>query len=214
MLVADTPDNKLLLFRCQNLNNNNRSCSQRPGVPVPSFTFPPNATQPGTSATLDTLDGRFVNSSYQKGNTLYNLHSISMNGRAGLRWYEINTSNSTVSKTGDLQASGSSHDWNASNAVNSLGQVFVTYSSTDAAKGTNAQVRLTGRQAGDAGMAKGKAVVTSTTFYTQGRWGDYSAVSLEPKGTSACPVGRAWGANEYAIATTLWANRIARFGYC
>jgi hypothetical protein len=220
MLSAAEADNKLKLYRCTNLDKNSRACTTRPNVPVAAFTVPPPASQPGTSDRLDTLDSRFVNSSYQRGNTLYNIHSIRMGTRAGLRWYEVDTSSSTVTKSGDTTATATSFDWNASNAVNSLGEVFVTYSSTDPPNGTFPQVRITGRQPADGSMGKGKAVFTSPSFYnpsgdTVERWGDYSSVSLEPKGTNRCPAGRrAWAANEYAQTTSQWANRIARIGYC
>lgn len=220
LLSAEEFDNKLKLYRCQNLDTNARSCSTRPDVPVTAYGVPPSAPQPGTSDRLDTLDSRFVNSSYQIGNTLFNLHSINMGGRAGLRWYEVNSSSSTVSQSGNTQASATSFDWNASNAANSAGDVFVTYSSTDVPNGKFAQVRITGRQAADASMPKGNAVFTSPTFYNPSgssveRWGDYSSVSLDPKGTNRCPAGqRAWAANEYAQTTTQWANRHARFGFC
>jgi hypothetical protein len=215
LISAGGFDTNLELFRCQNLHLPSRSCAARPDVTVPSYSAPPDAAQPGTSSRLDTLDARFVNSSYVQGTTLYNLHSILMGGRAGLRWYEVNTANSTVNKMGDTQASTTSYDWNASNAVNSLGEVFVTYSSTDPPNGKFPQVRITGRQPANSSMPKGKAAFTSPTFYTQGRWGDYSSVSLDPQGTNRCPAGRrAWAANEYAMSTTQWANRHVRIGFC
>lgn len=48
----------------------------------------------------------------------------------------------------------------------------------------------------------GVALITSTTFYNEARWGDYSAVSTDPLD------GSAWFVNEYIKANTTWATRI------
>ena len=195
-------------------------CVAEPNVTVPAYSLPPNADQPGTTDDLDSIDGRFQNSSYQIGNTLYNIHAINIGGDAGLRWYEINHTNSTLGQNGNTQTSATSDDWNPSNAVNEDGEVFVTFSSTDAPAGLNAQVRSTGRGAADNSMGKGNRIFQSTTFYnpsadTVERWGDYSSVSLDPKQYGGCAAHRrAWVANEYVLNTTQWANRHARIGFC
>jgi hypothetical protein len=220
LLQAPSSGSIIRLYRCQNLEGANPACFAEPNVTVPAYSIPPNADQPGTSDDLDSIDGRFQNSSYQIGNTLYNIHAINIGGDAGLRWYEINHTNSTLTQNGNTQTSATSDDWNPSNAVNEDGEVFVTFSSTDAPAGLNAQVRSTGRGAADNSMGKGNRIFQSPTFYnpsadTVERWGDYSSVSLDPKQYGGCAAHRrAWVANEYALNTTQWANRHARIGFC
>jgi len=194
-------------------------------ITVDSYTIPQNASQPGTAAVLDTLDARFVNASTQIGDSLWNVHTIDVDGIFPTpRFYEFDTDADTVLQSGLFFASGSSHDWNASIAVNDLGEAFVTWSSTDPANSINARVMFSGRESGDAAGSMnaapgGTVLFTSPTFYTNFRWGDYSAVTLDPKAYSitggTCDAGRrAWIVNEKINSQTIWGSRIGRIGFC
>ena len=111
-------------------------------------------------------------------------------------------------------ASGTSDDFNASIAANDAGDCFVTYTSTDASVGRNAQVRLSGKLSADAGISAGPNAFTSPTFYHPSadnpeRWGDYSAVTTDPLNAA-----NAWLVNEKINAGgLLWGSRIVRFGF-
>jgi len=108
--------------------------------------------------------------------------------------------------------------------VNDLGEAFVTWSSTDPANSINARVMFSGRESGDAAGSMnaapgGTVLFTSPTFYTNFRWGDYSAVTLDPKAYSitggTCDAGRrAWIVNEKINSQTIWGSRIGRIGFC
>lgn len=177
-------------------------------VSVPAYRLPRRARQPGTDAELDTLDNRFVNASTQIGNSLWQVHTIDLVGYPAPRFYEINTATNSVIQSGYFYASGTSDDFNASIAANSANDVFVTYSSTNRPAGTNAQVRFSGRLHTDpAGIGAGAALFTSPTFYTgggaRGRWGDYSAVTVDPSNPA-----QAWLVNEKINANTVWGSRI------
>ena len=195
-------------------------------VPVAAYSVPPAALQPGTAVTLDTLDRRFVNASSQVGDSLWNVHSIAA-GPAGLRWYQIDTEGSganTLKQSGSTFAAAASADFNASIAANASGEAFLNWSSVNASTGTNAQVRFSGRLATDplGVIPAGAALFTSPTFYAQfgqlsgtARWGDYSAVSLQPQAIGTCAAGRrAWVTNEKINGTTTWGTRIGRIGFC
>lgn len=192
--------------------------AQNVNITVPSYSIPPSARQPGTSATLDTSDSRFSSSSTQFGNSLFNTHTVALGGFPAPKFYEFNTASNSVVQSGFYFASGSSDDWNASIAANTGREVFVTYSSTDSNAGIRPQVRVSGKQAADAGIPAGIAVATSTNVYTSGspqRWGDYSSTTLDPSPVSGCAANRrAWGTNETVIAGPTWGTRIARFGFC
>jgi hypothetical protein len=179
------------------------------GVPV--WAVPPNATQPGTGTRLDTIDGRFQNASTQIGNHVWNIHTVGAGGFARLRWYRINGATSSVIATGIVTpAAGSEHDFNGAIAANNAQNVFVVYSASSTA--TRAQMRFTGKLLSEVTIPKGSTLLTSPFSFTGvsvARWGDYSAVSIDPAlGT------RAWIVNQYAAGPSQfdWGTRIAVIG--
>jgi hypothetical protein len=184
-------------------------------ITVPSYSVPPSARQTGTSGKLlDTSDSRFVNASTQSGNDLWQTHTIALGGFPAPKFYRLNTSTDTVSQSGFYFASATSDDFNASIAANDSGDCFVTWTSTDASAGRNAQVRLSGKLSADAGISAGPTAFTSSTFYHPStdnpeRWGDYSAVTTDPLNAA-----NAWVVNEKVnIGGLLWGSRIVRFGF-
>ena len=179
-------------------------------ITVPSYSVPPSAHQPGTTKLLDTSDSRFVNASTQRGNDLWQTHTIALAGFPVPKFYRLDTSANTVSQSGFYFASATSDDFNASIAANDAGNCFVTWTSTDASVGSNAQVRLSGKLSADAGIAAGPNAFTSPTFYHPSadnpeRWGDYSAVTIDP-------LGGAWLVNEIEFGV-IWGSRIVSFDF-
>jgi len=213
LVAADAPDSKVTIYTLTNSAANPPTLSAAATIPVTAFALPPDAVQPGTTATLDTLDGRFVNVSTQIGNSLFQVHTIASGGYARARFYEFDTVNKTVIQSGTFARSGTSHDFNASIAANRFKDVFVTWSATDPANSVNAEVRFSGRLHTDAAgviPSPGSLLYGSSTFYnftgsgTQ-RWGDYSAVSLDPGDATGLT---AWIVNERILTTTTWGSRI------
>jgi len=184
------------------------------GITVPSYSVPPAARQPGTTKLLDSSDSRFVNASTQSGNDLWQTHTIALGSFPAPKFYRLNTSTNTVSQSGFYFASATSDDFNASIAANDAGNCFVTWTSTDSSAGRNAQVRLSGKLSGDAGIAAGPSAGTSPTFYHPSadnpeRWGDYSAVTTDPLNSA-----NAWLVNEKVNqGGLLWGSKIVRFGF-
>ena len=167
LVAADTGDNKVTLYTLTNSAADPPTLSAGAIIPVPPYTVPANAPQPGTAATLDTSDGRFVNAGPQIGNSLFQVHSINSGGYARCRFYEFDTVNKQVIQSGDFGRSGTSFDFNASIAANRRKDVFVTWSSTDV--GVNAEVRFSGRRHTDPlGVipSPGSLLFGSTTFYS------------------------------------------------
>ena len=184
-------------------------------ITVPSYSVPPSAHQTGTSGKLlDTSDSRFVNASTQSGNDLWQTHTIALGSFPAPKFYRLNTSTNTVSQSGSYFASATSDDFNASIAANDAGDCFVTWTSTDASAGKNAQVRLSGKLSAAAGISAGPSAFTSPTFYHPSadnpeRWGDYSAVTTDPLNSA-----NAWLVNEKVNSGgLLWGSRIVRFGF-
>ncbi|HJY85488.1 MAG TPA: hypothetical protein VKE24_01510, partial [Candidatus Acidoferrales bacterium] len=113
-------------------------------------------------------------------------------------WYEIDIEAQSVIQSGIFFGASTSDDFNPSIGVNDNKDVFVTWSSTksldrEGVPGYQAQVRASGRLSIDPPneIPSGSAVFQSPTFHTLGRWGDYSAVTVDPS-NPAC----AWGVNE------------------
>jgi hypothetical protein len=154
-----------------------------------------------------------VNASTQSGNDLWQTHTINLADFAAPKFYRLNTSTNTVSQFGFYFVSNTSDDFNASIAANDAGDCFVTWTSTNATLGLNAQVRLSGKRSGDAGISAGPNAFTSPTFYNLSgdpeRWGDYSAVTTDPLNSA-----NAWLVNEKVTGTSsVWGSRIVRFGF-
>jgi hypothetical protein len=188
------------------------SVSAPVSITVTSYNVPPDAPQPGTADLLDTGDARFVNNSTQNGNDLWQTHTVAGGSFAIPKFYRINTNANTVSQTGSFFASASSFDFNASITANTGGDCFVTYTSTDTASNIRPQTRASGKLNADSGIPAGPNCATSAFSYnasgdTTERWGDYSAITLDPLD------GTAWLVNETPGDGALWGSRIVNIGF-
>ena len=159
-----------------------------------------------------------MNAGPQIGNSLFQVHSINSGGFARCRFYEFDTVNKQVIQSGVFGRSGTSFDFNASIAANRRKDVFVTWSSTDVTNNVNAEVRFSGRlHTEPLGVisSPGSLLFGSDTFYrpnialTEQRWGDYSAVSLDPSDPRGLT---AWIVNERILSNITWGSRIGRIG--
>ena len=184
-------------------------------ITVPEYSIPPDAKQPGTTTLLDTLDCRFVNACIQYADSLWQVHTIKNGNRPTPKFYEFNTAIDTVTQSGFFYASETSHDWNASIAANTNGDVFVTWSSTDPSAGINAEVRFSGRRVSDplGIIPSGNKLYTSSTYYkptndSPERWGDYSAVTIDTNDSLS-----AWIVNEKINNSRIWGSSIGQIGY-
>ncbi|HEY9073957.1 MAG TPA: hypothetical protein VIN67_07460, partial [Desulfobaccales bacterium] len=216
LLAANNGDNKVSLYTLTNSAANPPTLSGPATIPVPAYLVPPNAPQPGTSTyVIDTSDARFVNASTQIGNSLFQVHTISIGGYARPRFYEFDPVNLAVRQSGTFSRSSTSYDFNASIAANRRHDLVVTWSATDPTNGVNAEVRFSGRLVSDPpGVipSPGSLLYGSTTFLSGNaqvdsiqRWGDYSAVSFDP----ADPRGAtAWIVNERILGSAIWGSRI------
>lgn len=226
-VAANTSPN-LALYRGENLSNPSQATLTLQGnVAVGAYSAPPNARQPGTTQLLDSLDGRFLNASTQMGSSLWNVHTIALGTFPAPKFYQINTANTSLVQSGFFFESVTSDDWNASIAVNSQGEAFVTWNSTDVlGTGTQhqARIRYSGRQPSDplgsipAGSTLSNssvALVGNAESSTVQRWGDYSAVSIDPQSYTGCAAGRRfWLSNERIQDANTWGSRIGRAGFC
>ncbi|MCF6157017.1 MAG: hypothetical protein E3K32_00270 [wastewater metagenome] len=233
-LVAASNFTHLTLYRGENLSSAfEATLVLQSQINVPDYAIPPDALQLDTFQKLDTSDRRFVNASTQIGDSLWNVHTINFNRFARPKFYEIDTEDpgaNTIKQQGFFSESRTSYDFNASIAANELGEVFVTWSTTDVRNSNvnlrhNARIRFSGRQASDplGVIPRGSVLFTSTMALTGNtgailgvqRWGDYSAVSLDPLAISS-DNGKnrhAWIVNEKIDTPDTWGSRIGRIGF-
>jgi hypothetical protein len=211
-LIAASGGSALSLYALTNSSRPNAIQLTGPvSISVPSYTAPPPAPQPGTNATLDTLDGRFVNASTQVGNFLWQVHTVNLVGYAAPKFYQVNTATNSLVQSAFFFATSTSFDFNASITANGANDVFVTWTMTDPPNGTNAQVRFSGYDHNNGGtyvLSPGTAAFTSPTWFGGGRWGDYSAVTVDPRNGR-----RAWLVNEDILSNHDWGSRIVGIGF-
>jgi len=211
-LIAASGGSALSLYTLTNSSRPNAIQLAGPvNVAVPAYSAPPSAPQPGTDIRLDTLDGRFVNASTQTGDFLWQVHTVNLVGYAAPKFYQINTATNALVQTAFFFGTSTSYDFNASITANSANDIFVTWSMTDPARGTNAQVRFSGFDHNDGAkydLGSGTAAFTSPTWFGGGRWGDYSALTIDPRNTR-----RAWLVNEDIQANHDWGSRIVGVGF-
>ncbi|MDQ6981431.1 MAG: hypothetical protein Q9M08_00285, partial [Mariprofundus sp.] len=175
-----------------------------PTVIVPNAVVPPNAQQPGTVTTIDTLDGRLLGNIYQHDYSIYMMRTIGWAGGATwatAHWVKISIGGGVLQASGSIASTGNSDDFNGTLAVTPAGHVLVGYSSTDrtAVTGYAPQVRIDGKRSWDAGLGGSSLIYQSPFIYDYGtcsavrgcRWGDYSSVSIDPANTL-----KAWVINE------------------
>jgi hypothetical protein len=232
-LVACGNDNGVYLGPMTNSGLSNVSLQHwQAKVPVPAYTVPPCAPQPGVNYCLETtLDNAFENRSAQIGNRIWNVNEIT-DGTATPRWYEFNTSNSTLVSNGEWFASGSSTDWHPSIVVNGVGatrsnptgEAFGTWMSVDSSNHLNLQLRAIGGNGNldSAGVGAGIAIgpasstaLTGQTFQGRNRSGDYSYISLYPATAGGCAANE-WALLEGEVAFNLnnWGTRVAIVRHC
>jgi hypothetical protein len=231
--------NTLKLFRANNLGRSGASVVLQANIAIPAVSAGPPMRQPGTTGTLGPPTGRFQNASTQIGDGLLNIHTIAVGALPTPKWYQVDTEGAGANtvppgRSGLAFESTDSDDSNphivgspvGGTAANPIGRMFVTWNSTNAVNPNLAlrhQVRVkgSGRLAGDpVNMTGGSTLAQAAVAYNPTadnpeRWGDYSAVTLDPVAAGACVAGqRAWLVNEIQVNAILWGSRFGRLGFC
>jgi hypothetical protein len=166
--------------------------------------------QPGTSVTLDPLDGRIQWSPVQVGSVIWFAHGIDDSGFPTVRYGEVNAADNSIN-TAEAFHAGDSDDFDPSIGVepdgpgSSLVWVWVNWSYTQSNEGVAASDTVNGGFMGvpggligplpfltgtDLTLVNGSVTnqVDTNKGPTFGRFGDYSSVSVDPVPTTAgCP---------------------------
>jgi hypothetical protein len=176
--------------------------------------------QSGTSSLLDAIGDRLMfrlaTRFFADGHesTVGNF-TVNSNSVAAPRWFELrNTTAGPVSvfQQGTYQPD-TTHRWMGSAAMDQQGNIAVGYSASSSA--INPQIRYAGRLAADPLNTLPQAEVTmfagtGSQNATNGRWGDYSDMTVDP--VDDCTF---WYTTEYYATTTsfAWRTRVGSFKF-
>ncbi len=181
---------------------------------VPSYGFPPSAPQTGGGVTLDTIDGRVQATPVWRDGSLWVCNSIASGSVPAVRWYQISTANWPTSvslvQSGTISAANTGF-LNPSIAVNAAGEATVMFTRSSTTTGASI-FYSTRRPADPLGTMSAPTSIKSTTInYNPGigsptRWGDYSAVVVDPADDSSF-----WAFNEYPSASNTWTTWVQNY---
>ncbi|MFT4541826.1 MAG: hypothetical protein ACI841_000295 [Planctomycetota bacterium] len=181
-------------------------------VAVPGNAPPFDAPALGSQVDLDTGDARPMNAVYRNG-SVYTTHSIRVDGRAAVRWYELDA------VAGNLVQYGTAADpvWHYSYpsiSVNAAGHMALGFSGSHA--GAYASNFYTGRHVLDPLGATAQPVLLRAGAgpynHVDGngaaRWGDYSLTSVDPVDDATL-----WTIQKYGRVNNRWGTWIAELGF-
>src|SRR5579875_5034 len=170
-------------------------------VPVPSFSVPPAVPQPGTTDTLDSLDGRLTQAVEAEdpnaggAEAIWTQHTIAGGSGSMVRWYEVMPASLSVRQTGSIGDSAG-YAFNAAIAPTLNGGAVIDYDTGGAAQ--TVTIKAQSRLPSDPLDAMYDPVTLATSSATDSdfscptcRWGDYAAASVDPTNPDVV-----WGSNE------------------
>jgi hypothetical protein len=216
--------NSLLLYKFHvDFNNPTNSTFAGPTtIPVAAFTplcygGSECVPQPGTDNKLDSLADRLMYRlayrNFGSHESLVVNHSVAVSGGGGVRWYEIQSPNSSpVLAQQGTYAPDSSYRWMGSVAMDKIGDLALGYSFSSGA--VYPGVAFAGRVPSDpAGALEAETVImngSGSQTGTLSRWGDYSAMTVDP--VDDCTF---WYTQEYLVTngTWNWNTRITNFKF-
>lgn len=191
---------------------------------ISSAWSPPSrrVNQPGTTDTLDPLDGRIVWSPVRAGSFIYFTHGVDRNGFPSVQYGAVNVTSNSVSTAAAFHGP-KSDDFNPSLGLFQTGansvRIWLNWAYTASGGGVPTSdvvnvvlpggglPNLTGTE-----LRLIKGSVTTSNF----RFGDFSSVEIDPVATSStCGLGKtAVLAQEYFNSSGKWVTRIARTSFC
>jgi len=175
--------------------------------------------QSGTAQQLDSLADRLMYRlayrNFGDHESLVVNHSVTAGTSVGVRWYELRLDaghNPSLYQQGTY-APDSNYRWMGSIAQDQMGDMALGFSVS--ASALNPQVHYAGRLSGDAlgTLGQGESILingTGSQLPTLSRWGDYSAMSVDP--IDDCTF---YYTNEYLSTngTFNWQTRIGSFKF-
>ncbi|MGN6561558.1 MAG: hypothetical protein ACTHMU_02755, partial [Thermomicrobiales bacterium] len=191
-------------------------------IPVAPFTpssccIPQPGGVPGLDDLGDRLMYRLAYRNFGDHESLVVNHSVAANSTTGVRWYELRLAAGTpaVYQQSTFAPDGTSR-WMGSIAMDGAGDIALGYSASSTS--VFPSVRFTGREPTDppgqmqaeTTIKAGLASQPNNSGLPENRWGDYSAMTVDP--VDDCTF---WYTNEYlkTEADFSWSTQIASFKF-
>jgi hypothetical protein len=193
--------------------------------PIPTgaqYKIPPSAPQKGTSATLDTLDGRLeaataaFDPNHQNHISIWTAQAVASSDglRSEERWYEIDPSTHSLFNSGTVGATAADPSlfvWNGAAAPdrNGVARMYgqdMAMSVSTSSKTSYPAIQFVTYTPGG-GQSPLTSLVTSAGFNQDSscspcRWGDYSGATSDPASPTSSSVGEVWLTNQYNVASS------------
>ncbi len=178
-------------------------------VAVPSYSTTGSAPAPG-GGSLFIVDGRIMNAHWRDGK-LFVTHHVAAGGVSQPRWYEFDTGNwpgnggITLTQSGNVNPGPGIYGFFPAIYANNAGDVGMVFGTSSFSLPTG--VSVTARKASDppGTMAAPVQIHQSPIGGSDGRWGDYFDIAIDPNdGTTFWVVGE----TQEAFG---WSTRIASF---
>lgn len=212
--------NKLVLFQVHNPGGPGvATLTASSFLSVPAYTVPLDPTQPDGSVNLDDGDARMSAKVYEVGGVLYAVHntqytnpavppSTQSTNLAALQWYRIDGTTHAVLESGTI-VDPVMDLFYPSIAANSSGTVVIACNGSSSANfiGGFALVGTTVNGvttfAAPLLLKEGVASYQNTDSTGTSRWGDYSALCVDPVDSA-----RFWTIQEFPSSRTAWSTQV------
>lgn len=177
--------------------------------------------QPGTSETLNPLDGRIQSSPVQDGSYVWFANDVNDGGYPTVQYGAIDVATSQA-ETALAYHGGGSDDFNPSITVTDAGDntdyIWLNWAYTDSSAGIPVSDTAAGIAPGDGVPTEAGVdltLVTGSSTSVISTFGGYSSAEIDPAGTSSCPAGlTALTAQEYFTSSGTWTTQLARTTFC
>jgi hypothetical protein len=220
----NTPAGFLKLSQLLNTNTNAPTLAPTAAaqfIAATAYGPPPLARQPGGPNNIETGDNRFSGSMVKGGDgKVWGVQSVSVGGRAALRWVQIDPATNTLLQEGIISKAGFDYYY-GSIAVNAQGCVVIGFSGSSDTPGLG-EVGFISAYA-----VEGDTVGGITTFGNplllkagtnsydvefgggRNRWGDYSATWVDPENDNIFWTIQEWASPDGTFGETgAWSTQI------
>jgi hypothetical protein len=180
---------------------------QSANVTVPSNSGPTMDAASTNNRSLDTIDSRIYNVTWRNG-SLVLAHNIQSGNFVAARWYQVDTNGfpsgtPTLAQSGNV-SSGTQHYFVPAISINAQGSISTVF--TGSSTTIPANLNFAGRVVGDAAGVMGAPQLLEASAgdnYSQGRWGDYFGVDVDPTDNYTF-----WGIGMTISPTNSWRTSI------
>jgi hypothetical protein len=178
-------------------------------IPLSPFPATFTAVQPGVSPNLNLRAGSELSSNVVlQNNALWGVQTVSDNGQAAIRWFQVDVDTNKVLQEGLIKKPGLDLFY-GSIAVNKSGDVVIGFTGSGKSQFASAfavaGTTINGRTVFSDPLLLREGVAS----YRRLLWGDYSATTLDPSNPKSF-----WTIQEWASGETSWSTQITeiRFG--